>query len=248
MKRVIRLAALGVGAYLLILIATFPAARISASLEDQVADLAMNGVSGSVLSGQAVQVVYQGLDLGTVHWQFRPLPLLLGRLEYRLALDNPANTGHLNAGKTLTGRTYMDDVDIEILPDRLVNNYSLVAFNSSGTMQLLFDTFSPGDDYSGEVAGRVQWRDAVILEPVNLVLGQLEMDVSSEDGQLVGRFDNSGDLGVSGEVALSPVNEYQVDLILRPVAGIDADTRDILEQYSQRQANGDYRIELSGQF
>ena len=83
MKRVVRLAALGVGAYLLILIATFPAARISASLEDQVADLAMNGVSGSVLSGQAVQVVYQGLDLGTVHWQFRPLLLLLGRLEYR---------------------------------------------------------------------------------------------------------------------------------------------------------------------
>ena len=246
MKRIVRLAALGVAAYVLILIVTFPATRISASLEGRVADLAMNGVSGSFFSGQAVQVVYQGLDLGTIHWQFRPWLLLLGRLEYRVELDNPANSGHLNAGKTLTGRTYLDDVDIEVLPDRLVNNYSLVTFNSSGTMQLLFDTFSPGDDYSGEVAGRVIWRDAVILEPVSLVLGQLEMDVSTRDGQLVGQFEDSGDLGVSGEVALSPVNEYRVDLLLRPGAAIDADTLGLLEQYSQ--ANGDYRIDLSGQF
>ena len=61
MKRVVRLAALGVGAYVLILIVTFPATRISASLEDRVDDLAMNGVSGSLFSGQARQVVYQGL-------------------------------------------------------------------------------------------------------------------------------------------------------------------------------------------
>ena len=248
MKRVVRLAALGVGAYVLILIATFPAARISASLEDQVADLAVNGVSGSIFSGQAAQVVYQGLDLGTLHWQFRPLRLLLGRLEYRVELDNPANTGHLIAGKTLTGRTYVDDVEFEVLPDRLVNHYSLVAFNSSGTMQLLFESFSPGDDFTGEVVGRVIWHDAVILEPLSLVLGQLEMDVSTRDGQLVGRFDNSGDLAVSGEVALSASNEYRVDLLLRLGPAIDADTQAILEQFSQRLANGDYRIELSGQF
>ena len=96
------------------------------------------------------------------------------------------------------------------------------------------------------MAGRVIWRDAVILEPVSLVLGQLEMDVSTRDGQLVGQFEDSGDLGVSGEVALSPVNEYRVDLLLRPGAAIDADTRGLLEQYLQ--ADGDYRIDLSGQF
>lgn len=248
MNSIVRLVALGVGAYVLILIATFPATRISDSLAERVTDLSINGVSGSVFSGQAVQVVYQGLDLGTVHWQFRPLRLLLGRLEYRIELDYPANAGHLNAGRTLTGRTYVDDVDIEVLPGRLVNHYSPVTFNSSGTLQLLFETLSPGDDYSGEVVGRVIWRDAAILAPVSLVLGQLEMDVSTEDGQLVGRFENSGDLGVSGVVALSPDNAYRVDLLLRPGAAMDMDTLAMLEQFSQRQANGDYRIELSGQF
>jgi general secretion pathway protein N len=247
-NRIVRFAALGVGAYLLILIASFPATRISGELEERVADLYLNGVSGTVFSGQAAQVVYQGLDLGTVHWQFHPLALLLGRLEYSLELDNPANAGHLNAGKTLTGRVYIDDLDIEFQPGRLVNHYSPTEFNSSGTMQLVFETISLEDDYAGEVSGRVQWRDAVVLEPVSLVLGQLDMDVSSEDGMLIGRFDNSGDLGVSGEVALSAANEYRVELLLRPGPAVDRDTLGYLEENTQRQANGDYRLDLSGQF
>ena len=248
MNSVVRLVALGVGAYFLFLLATFPATFVSAALEERSADLSLNGVSGTVFSGQAAQVVYQDLDLGTLHWQLRPSRLLLGRLEYRLQLDNPANAGHLTAGKTLTGRTYISDMDLEVLPGRLVNHYSPFPLSSSGTMRLVFETLSPGDDYSGEVAGRVIWRDAAILEPVSLVLGKLKMAVSTRDGQLVGQFTDSGDFGVSGEVALSPVNEYRVDLLLRPRSAIDADIEVVLEQFSQRQANGDYRIDLSGQF
>ena len=37
-----------------------------------------------------------------------------------------------------------------------------------------------------------------------------------------------------------------IGLLLRPGAAIDADTRGLLEQYLQ--ADGDYRIDLSGQF
>ena len=247
MKRVGRLVALGVGAYLLILLATFPASSITSSLAERVADLSIQGVSGSVFSGQAAQVVYQGLNLGTVDWQFHPSRLLLGRLEYRIELEHPANTGQLTAGRTLTGQAYIDDLDVEVLPGRLINHYSPVEFNSSGTMRLLFETFSPGDDYSGEVAGRVIWRNAALLDPVSLVLGKLKMDVSSRDGLLVGRFNDSGKLGVNGEVTLSPLNEYRIDLILRPRAAIDPDTQALLEQISQRLANGDYHIDLSGQ-
>jgi len=41
-SRVWRLIALGVGAYLLILVTTFPAARVSGMLLDQDADLSLN--------------------------------------------------------------------------------------------------------------------------------------------------------------------------------------------------------------
>ena len=248
MSRVWRLVALGVAAYLLILVVTFPAARISGVLQDQVADLSLNRVSGSAFSGQAAQLVYQGLDLGEVHWQFRPLALLLGRLEYRLELMSPANYGELSIGKTLTGRTHVHDVDIELLPGRLVNHYSPTPVDTSGTVHLAFETFNPGADYSGEVNGRLEWRDAVILEPVSLVLGQLALDVVTEGGELVGRIANGGDLGASGELALSAAYAYRVKLLLQPGDAVSPDSLGVLEEAAERQPNGDYRIDMSGQF
>ena len=248
MSRVWRLIALGVGAYLLILVTTFPAARVSGMLLDQDADLSLNRVSGSVFSGQAAQLVYQGLDLGEVRWQFRPFALLLGRIEYRVELMSPANQGELSIGKTLTGRTHVHDVDIELLPGRLVNHYSPTPVDTSGTVRLVFETFNPGADYSGEVNGRLEWQDAVILEPTNLVLGQLALDVVTDEGELVGRITNGGDLGASGELALSPVYAWHVELQLHPANDVSADTLDWLEQSAQRQPNGDYSIDMSGQF
>lgn len=247
MTRVWRLAALGVGAYLLVLVTTFPAARVSGMLQDQVDELSLNRVSGSAFSGQAAQVVYQGLDLGPVHWQFRPLALLLGRFEYRFELTHPHNHGQLHAGKTLTGRTYVHDLDIELLPDRFINHYSPVAVTTSGTLRLVFETFNPDADYSGEVNGRLEWQDAVILQPMNLVLGQLQLDVVTDDGELVGHFVNGGDLGASGDLALSAAYAYRVNLLLRPGNNVSSDTLDMLEDSAQRQPNGDYRIDTSGQ-
>jgi len=245
--RVWRLVALGVGAYLLVLVTTFPAERISTMLQDQVADLSLHGVSGSAFSGQAVQVVYQGLDLGSVQWRFRPLALLLGHLEYRLELMHPDNHGQLHAGKTLTGRTYIHDMDIQLLPDRLINHYSPVSVDTSGTLRLVFETFNPGADYSGVVEGRIEWQDAAILAPMSLVLGQLQLDVVTDNGELVGHFSNGGDLGVSGDLALSPVYAYRVNLLLRPGNNVSPDTLNMLEQSARRQPDGDFRIDKSGQ-
>jgi general secretion pathway protein N len=246
-RQIWRLVALGVGAYLLVLVATFPAARVSRMLLDQDADLSLNGVSGSVFSGKAAQLVYQGLDIGPVHWQFRPFALLLGRVDYRIELTSPANHGHLIVGKTLTGRTNIHDIDMELLPDRLVNHYSPVTVDTSGTVHLVFETFNPGADYSGEVSGQLEWRDAAILEPMNLVLGQLALDAVTEDGELVGRITNGGELGASGELALSAAYVYRVKLLLHPGNDVSADTLDMFDLFAQRQPNGDYRIDMSGQ-
>ena len=248
MSRVWRLAALGVGAYLLILVATFPAVYVSGKLQDQDDDLSLSGVSGSAFSGQAARLVYQDLDFGQVHWHFRPFALLLGRIEYRFELTNPANHGQFRVGKTLTGRTYVHDMDLELQPGRLINHYSPVPIGTSGTMRLVFETFDPEADYSGEVDGRVELRDAVVLEPVNLVLGQLALDVVTDNGELIGVITEGGALGASGELALSPVYAWRVELLLHPGNDVSADTLDWLEQSAQRLPNGDFSIDMSGQF
>jgi len=92
-KRAWPLLVIGAVAYLLILVVTFPAVRLVPLLERQVAGLSLHAVSGSVFSGQAAQLVYQGLDYGHLNWEFRPAGLLLGRVEFHLELSDPANPG-----------------------------------------------------------------------------------------------------------------------------------------------------------
>ena len=247
MQRVWRLLALGVAAYLLILIATFPADRVIGMLEEQVPDLSIQAVSGSVFSGQAGRVIWQDLDLGTVHWQFRPVALLLGGFEYRLRLTHPANHGQLTAGVSLTGRVYAQDLELMVLPDRVLNHYSPIAVTTSGELLLAFEEIDLVDMYSNATTGKLAWRDAVIFEPVEMVLGQLELGVRGTAEELVGEVIEGGELGASGEVSLSRDNGYLVRLLLQPGNDVSAETLDMLEDAAQMQPNGDYLIKQSGQ-
>ena len=242
-----RLLALGVATYLLILITTFPAARVTGMLEERVPDLAVQAVSGSVFSGQAGRVIWQDLDLGTVHWQFRPMALLLGSIEYLLELTHPANHGQLTAGVSLTGRVYAQDLELLLLPDRVLNHYSPIAVTTSGELLLAFEEIDLADIYSNRTTGQLAWRDAVIFEPVEMVLGQLELGVRGTAEELVGEVIKGGELGASGEVSLSRDNSYLIKLLLQPGDDVSAATLGMLEDAAQLQPNGDYLIEQSGQ-
>ena len=248
MQRTWRLLALGVAVYLLILITTFPAARVTRMLEERVPDLSIQAVSGSVFSGQAGRIIWQDLNLGAVHWQFRPVALLLGSIEYLLELTHPANHGQLTAGVSLTGRVYAQDLELVVLPDRVLNHYSPIAVTTSGELLLAFEEIDLADIYSNATTGKLAWRDAVIFEPVELVLGQLELGVRGTAEELVGEVIEGGELGASGEVSLSRDSHYLVNLLLQPGIDVSAETLDMLEAAAQLQPNGDYLIELSGQF
>jgi len=88
---------------------------------------------------------------------------------------------------------------------------------------------------------------AVIFEPVEMVLGQLELGVRGTAEELVGEVIEGGELGASGEVSLSRDNGYLVRLLLQPGNDVSAETLDMLEDAAQMQPNGDYLIKQSGQ-
>ena len=248
MQRAWRLLALGVAAYLLILITTFPASRVTGMLTERAPDLSVYAVSGSVFSGRAGRVTWQDLDLGTVHWYFRPMALLLGRVEYSLELTHPANQGQVKVGVTLTGRAYAQDMELVVLPDRVINHYSPVAVATSGEMLLAFEKIDLTDMFSNNTIGQLAWRDAVILEPVSMVLGLLEVGVQGRTEALVGEVVEGGELGASGELSLTRDGSYRISLLLQPGADVNADTLDMLEDAARMQPNGGYLIEQSGQF
>jgi len=246
-KRVWRYLAIGVTVYLLVLVGNFPAERVRTVLESRVPDLSLHAVTGSVYSGQARQLVYQGLDLGTLHWQFRPLALLLGRAEFRVELSHADNHGQGHIGVTALGRTYGRDLELMLLPDRVINHYSPVAVSTSGELHLELETLDFGADLPRDLVGKIVWQDAAILEPVDMVLGDVEVALQGNGDELAGSVTRGGVLGAAGDLAWLPERRYRVNLVLRPGNDASTETLNLLESYTRMQANGDYLIDASGQ-
>jgi len=245
-KRVWSLVALGATAYLLFLLLSSPATRLVPLLERQVPGLSLRAVTGSVFSGQAMQLVYQGVDFGQATWRFRPGALLQGRLEYRVDLTDPANPGHAHIGITPLGHVRGQDIEFLVPADRLVNQYSPWRIQTSGEMRVRVDSVASAANFPEQLAGLISWNDAVVLTPVDLVLGDVSMALHTEEGALVGSILNGGRLETEGEIRLFPDGRYQLNLRLQPDNQMSDETLVTLQSAGQMQADGDIVFKYSG--
>jgi general secretion pathway protein N len=245
-KRAWPLLAIGAAAYLLILIVTFPAARLVPLLQRQVAGLSLHGVAGTVFSGQAGQLVYQGFDFGHLTWQVRPAGLLLGRVEFHIELTDPANPGHANIAITPWGNVYGRDTALVLSPDRLVNHYSPVQVKTSGSMQLQLDTFRVADGTPQDVAGFLDWEDAVVLDPVEIILGDVGMTLHSQEDVLAGSITKGGRLEASGDIELYADGRYLLNLRILPDNEMSDETLAALEMVGQVQPDSSLLFNASG--
>ncbi|MGB5261127.1 MAG: type II secretion system protein N [Gammaproteobacteria bacterium] len=243
-----RYLAIGVAVYVLVLVAGFPASYVRGTLQDALPGLQLGGVTGTVFSGYASSAVYQGLDLGEVDWHFRPLALLLLRLEYHLAFSHPDNSGHVNIGIRPGGDVQGRALEMQLAPDRLVNRFSPVAIQSRGRLDLVLDSFEVDGEQLRAVTGQAAWKDAAIESPVVLTLGEIGLTLQSRADTLVAAVTRGGELGLSGEILLQPGNRYALDLVLRPGAGINSDTRDLLASAMQADASGGFLLKTSGRY
>ena len=248
MTRSWRYLAAGVGAYLLILLVTIPADRASHLLEEKVAGLSLQGVTGTIFSGQAARVVIQDQGLGSVNWSLRPWALLLGRLEYRIKVRDATLQGDGAVGLGLGGVVFVHDLAAELQPDLLVNYFAPDAVKTTGQVSLVIDSLELSDGFPRELAGVVSWADARILEPVDLSLGQVEMVLSHTEEGLVGNLGNtSGATAVSGDLSLAPSGQYHINLLLTPGDATAPDIMELLTSFGQPKPGGAYLITDSGQ-
>jgi general secretion pathway protein N len=245
-KPAVRYLVVGVTAYLLFLVATVPATYIRSTLQSQVPELLLGKLSGTVFSGKVGQVRFQDLELGPVNWHFRPLAVLLLRIEYRLELSHPDSQGHLILGIKPGGEIYGKALEIQLLPDRLINQFSPVQLRSRGMLDLRLDSFEIAGGQLAAVAGTISWQDAAIMSPLELGLGQLELALESRDDYLVGTVTRGGELGASGDISIQAGGGYTLDLVLRPGNYVDSDTLGLLDAVTQAGPGGSYLLKSSG--
>jgi general secretion pathway protein N len=246
LRRVWPLLAAGIGTYLLVLLAHFPAGKLTGYLEQQYEPLAFHSVSGSVFSGSAARVEREGLVVGPLNWRFRPAGLLRGRLEYRLQGSVRQHRFTGNAAIDLAGRLYISETGIELDPADLVREYSPVGFTTTGLVSVQIETLELQDGFPAALDGRLDWSEAGVTEPVGLALGQVVVLLGHEADRITGEVSNDGDTRVAGRLALSATREYSVDLQVTPGGEASYEVFEFLKSWGQPGRGGGYRLADSG--
>lgn len=236
----------GVLAYLAMLFLTLPAAMVVDAVQTENNPPVLSGVAGTVFSGRASQVRLHGIELGPLAWQIRASRLLLGRLEYQLVFSGEHFPGHAIAGISISGNQYVRDLAMSLNQDFLINQWSPVEVQTGGRLIVAIEDMEFDDAFPSVLTGFVQWSDAELMEPLQLVLGRIELAATSDAENITGSVTNNGATAISGEISLSRSGNYTLDIYIKPAADASEDLADILGMAGQLQSDGSYHLSDAG--
>lgn len=203
------LAAVGGLVFVGVGIATLPASLIVSRLPPQVT---LEGVAGSIWSGSATRVAYQGVPVGALTWRSRPAALFTGRLAYDV--DVARTDGYLRGALAVTfgGAVMAEGVQLSL---------PLTALNPQAS----------ANAWRGELRGTVQRARIENGWPVDLVadLGMLQLR-PPQAALDVGNFAVAFDEGASTpERLVGRVRDTDAPLVVRAQLVVGRDRSYTLE-------------------
>ncbi len=243
--------ALGVASYLFFLLYSLPAQQVIGWVTggNNALTVTLEGAEGTVWSGEAERVSYQHRPLGQLKWRFKPSRLLLGKIAYEIELEE---TGQSLQGILLTGwgDTYrLEQIDALLLARQLPEwlQQGQIRIDGKVRMQELDLTLSNGQLTAAE--GTVQWLEGTLQSPMNLVIGDLQADLSTDDasGEIKAQIrDLKGAIGVQAEARLKPDGNFQLEGKLKPGDKADPGLTGALQAIGRRQPDGSIELKYAG--
>lgn len=252
MRRTVFYALFGLIAYGIALAATVPAGFAYMQYQQyggqQAFPLELQGLSGTIWSGSAVQAVAWGRPLGRLEWSLSPWSLLLAKadIDWRLTSGEGYLQGNL-ALKT-AGQVRLNETGGQLPIRQLTALAPFMPVVAEGTVSLRVDEVVIAEGVIEQAEGKIVWNQAALMAPAAMKLGDLSMAVSrDEGGALVGHVtDHGGPLQAGGTVTLQPDGRYNLDLQLAAQAGADEGLRSGLAMLGRADAQGRYRLKYQG--
>jgi general secretion pathway protein N len=248
-RRALKWWLLGAVAYLVFLVATFPAQYLADHLTKKMPQLELAGVTGSVFSGSAAQLRYQGMDLGALDWNFDWLAPFTFNVGYRIHVhaEDRDLSGRVDLGfggirlKGLEGRVPVASMDrwSPLPPNSVTGSLGLHALQLS---------FKNGRIVSAD--GEVDLDDSVLKWPTAATLGSFRMDLSpaSGGGIQAAIVDAGSPIRLNASLSLSDQGAYHLKGTLAAKDAGDQATRSLLSGLGQPDSTGQYPFDLSGQW
>lgn len=235
-RRAWQLAGLGLAVYLVVLIATLPAAfvwRLAAP-----ADAAAAGIEGTAWRGGAATAVIAGTRLTGLRWSLQPLDLLRARLGLRFdtRLDEGFARGRL-AVSPGGQRVWMRDVQaaLALQPLATAAGYRGVA----GQLSIELEQLVLVDEWPERLRARIDIGQLVISDLGREALGDFALDLDGADGRVRGDLsDRGGPVQVRAALRLEPDRSYELEGLVQPRPQATQALREIIEMLGAPDAAG----------
>ena len=252
-KRPWWLIVVGIGAALVIALATLPATLFSGQLAR--AGLSAVSLNGSVWSGQAQSLALRSSVLGDLSWSFAPLDLLRGRLGAQLALTRADGRFATHASLAPGGRVSLVDTEVDLplavlaaLPVGLPGNWQ-------GRMKGTFEEVVLVNGAPTALRGTLDLDGLVSPPPRNLAIGSYAVEVPDPAaagrpaGEInVGIKDKGGPFAFDGRLTISAGRSYLIEGRVATRGNVPPEVSQALQMFGPADADGRRALSLSGTF
>jgi hypothetical protein len=246
-------AALGLGfatllAYLMFLVATFPAAVVVARWVPPELGIDPGAVQGTVWDGVLEGLPVGGARLGPIRWDGRPWRLFLGEAAYDVDIEGEGLKAVGRLGWALAGGTLaVRDLGLR-LEAGLLRDLGVVPVRLEGTAEGRINRLDWRPGELPLVQGELDWKGAVLNLPARLDLGAVELRATAdEESSEISWEGRPGTLDVEGSLTLSPPSDYRVRLRVKPVAKLDSSAQSVLGMLGRPAPDGSYNLNFSGE-
>ncbi|HED17261.1 MAG TPA: type II secretion system protein N [Gammaproteobacteria bacterium] len=247
MKRGLKWLLLGLASYLVILIATLPIRPVYSLFAASLAPLNLQGVQGKLWNGRATRVYYNKLSIGSISWTYRPTDLLSGHIGFDFINQDHLTRTSGTAGISLLGQPYLENVDGYAPASNLYKMLGSYPLSLSGKMQYTLNQLRLNNNQIGLIQGSMTWRNAAIQAPFQARLGTLELQLSSEQGNILIQISNKGgQLGLEGSIIIQADKRIQTDLRITPRKNANPGLINVLRSFGKSDRSGHITIKFNG--
>ena len=214
MKRTLGYGLLGLAAFLLFLLLRVPASLVTGQVGTRLSDFSVQDVEGTATEGTMLGARWRGARIERLTWRWRPLALLLGRLEFNLSADDPEIKLTGNAAMGLGRQVHFRDLAGRLPLARLGNLAGNLPLQ--GTVEFALPELDLGATGRPLVArGTVRLLNlrTALNPPTSISIGDfvVQLDSTSTEGVRGKIKDNDGPLVLDGTLSLLPDGRYRFD-------------------------------------
>ena len=208
-----RLMIVGVATLLVGLLAFFPARVAYHWFAPSTLQLA--GIDGTVWRGSAKEGQAAGLYIRNLHWTFKPLSLLTGKLAFKTRLDSAGGFINTDLYAALDGSILFENLDVALSVGALRDLIQTAGLD--GRISLHFTALEIRDGLPVTANGVAEVTNLFIRGLATTTIGDFRAKFSTtSDGILASVEDTAGMFDLAGTLRVSPDGAYYLSGLIAP--------------------------------